>query len=157
MVTIWVKLIVLSKIVLLTNNLSVRFDTCIAHILPELSSPLTTRCLSAPCPSDQWCEYVSSNSSNFTCMKPAGFYCSFDNASCQWQNLSHNINFWRIYNEYGSLRHDHTGNSCAGIIFGLSFWKNWSTLSSYTVKLGFVERIYRALVAVSFWSSDKAI
>ncbi|XP_020623505.1 uncharacterized protein LOC110061029 [Orbicella faveolata] len=82
--------------------------------LKKFSSPITSRCLSNPCPSDQWCEDDSSGSSNFTCNEPAGFYCSFDSGYCQWQNASSNNQHWMRFSEYGSLRHDHTNNSCAG-------------------------------------------
>ena len=88
--------------------------TFIAAILPEFSSPVTSHCLSNPCPSDQWCEDVSSGSGNFTCIEPAGFYCSFDSGFCQWQNVSSNNQHWMRFSEYGSLRHDHTNTSCAG-------------------------------------------
>lgn len=94
----------------------VKFD----FLSPEFSSPITSRCLSNPCPSNQWCEEDGSGSNNFTCIEPAGFYCSFDSGYCQWQNASSNNQNWMRFSEYGSLRHDHTNNSCTGERFSIN-------------------------------------
>ena len=94
----------------------VKFD----FLSPEFSSPVTSRCLSNPCPSNQWCEEDGSGSNNFTCIEPAGFYCSFDSGYCQWQNASSSNQNWMRFSEYGSLRHDHTNNSCAGERFSIN-------------------------------------
>ncbi|XP_022798427.1 uncharacterized protein LOC111336573 isoform X2 [Stylophora pistillata] len=118
----------------------------------KLSSPLTTRCLLVPCSSNQWCEDISNDSRNFTCIEPAGFYCSFDNSSCQWLDSPLNNSYWKIVKRYGSLRHDHTTNSCAGSQKFLGLVSSKGRLSSDVIIPPFSKSsVLWKKVAISMW------